>query len=84
LRIGLRVGQNGAMPREPSNVVPIRPKPRKWTRPEDFGHDPRKVPKPPKPPRGPKRDWSKALRTAAIWALIVAIVAGTVGYSLWG
>jgi len=66
------------MSRPPSNVVPIRSKHRKWTRPEDFGHDPRK---PPKPPKKPNKAW---LRTAAAWSLIAAIIAGTVVYSVWG
>jgi hypothetical protein len=69
--------QRRAMPRPPDNVIPFRRKPRKWTRPEDFGHDPGK---PPKPPKRPKRGW---LRKLAAWALIAAVIALAVGYSLW-
>jgi hypothetical protein len=68
------------MPRPSDNVIPFRRKPRKWTRPEDFGHDPGKPPKPPRPPKGPKRE---RLRKLAAWALIAAAVALAVGYSLW-
>jgi hypothetical protein len=68
-----------AMPRrDDDNVIPFRrkPKPRKWTRPQDFGHDPRK---PPKPPKGP-RNW----HALAAWATIAALVAATVAWNLWG
>ena len=65
------------MPRKPDNVVPFR-KPRKWTRPEDFGHVP--PPGPPKPPRPPKKP--RGTRWLA-WALIAAVVAATIAWSLW-
>jgi hypothetical protein len=67
--------------RDDDNVVPFRrkPKPRRWTRPQDFGHDPRKAPKPPKPPKGPKRNW----HALAAWAAIAALVAATVAWNLW-
>ena len=64
------------MPRRKSNVIPFRRRPGKWTRPEDYGGGG----KPPRPPKGPKRDWTPL----AAWALIAAIVAATVAYSLWG
>jgi hypothetical protein len=60
--------------RDDDNVVPFRRKPKKWTRPQDFGHDPRKKPK------GPKRNW----RSLAAWAFIAALVALTVAWHLWG
>lgn len=64
--------------RDDDNVIPFRPrKGRKWTRPEDFGHDPGKAPKPPKKPRG---DWTKL----AAWAAIAAVVAATVAWHFWG
>nr|WP_166178136.1 hypothetical protein [Altererythrobacter segetis] len=64
------------MPRPRSNVIPFRPRPRRWTRPEDYGGGGG----PPRPPKGPKRDWTRL----AAWALIAALVAGTAAYSLWG
>ena len=69
--------------RDDDNVIPFRPrKPRKWTRPEDFGHDPGKAPKSPKggPPKKPRRDWTKL----AAWAAIAAVVAATVAWHFWG
>jgi hypothetical protein len=69
-----------AMPRRESNVIPFRPRPRKWTRPEDYGGGPGGGPgRPPRPPKRPKRDWTRL----AAWALIAAVVAGTVAYGLW-
>jgi hypothetical protein len=68
--------QGAAMPRPKSNVIPFRPRPRQWTRPEDYGGGG----KPPRPPKGPKRDWTRL----AAWAFIAAVVAGTVAYGLWG
>lgn len=65
------------MARPEDNVVPFRRKPRKWTQPEDFLPGPGKSPKPPKRPKG---NWSKP----AAWALIAAVVALTVVYSVWG
>jgi len=66
------------MPRrhDDDNVIPFRRKPRKWTRPEDFGHDPGKPPKKPKKP-GPDRN------VLAAWATIAAIVAATVAWHFW-
>jgi hypothetical protein len=75
------MSQRRGMPRRDDNVVPFRRRPRKWTRPQDFGHDPRKrPPRPPRPPKGPKRDW----HTLAAWAAIAALVALTVAWNLWG
>ena len=68
------------MPRRDDNVVPFRPRPRKWTRPQDFGHDPRKAPKPPKKPGG---GWRAALRKLAPWAFIAALVGLTVAWHFW-
>jgi hypothetical protein len=70
--------------RDDDNVVPFRrkPKPRKWTRPEDFGHEPRKgrkTPKPPRPPKRPKGNWQKL----AAWAFIAAVVAAAIAWNLW-
>jgi hypothetical protein len=68
------------MPRRPDdddNVIPFRRRPRKWTRPEDFGHDPGRRPKPPKRPP-PDR------HKLAAWALIAAVVALTAAWTLWG
>jgi hypothetical protein len=67
------------MPRPKSNVIPFRPRPRKWTRPEDYGGGGGSG-GPPRPPKGPRRDWTRL----AAWALIAALVAGTAAYSLWG
>lgn len=64
------------MPRRKSNVIPFRPRPRKWTRPEDYGRGGGGLPRPPK---GPKRDWSKL----GAWALIAALVAATAAWNLW-
>ena len=68
------------MPRQDDNVIPFRRKPRKWTRPEDYS--------PPAllaPPRqaSVRRDWSRARRTLAVWALILLIIAATVAWSAW-
>jgi hypothetical protein len=63
--------------RDDDNVIPFRRRPRKWTRPEDFGHDPRKAPKPPKRPKG---DW----HGLAAKATIAGLVAATVAWNLWG
>jgi hypothetical protein len=65
------------MPRPEPNVIPFRPRPRKWTRPEDYGSG---GGRPPRPPKGPRRDRGKL----AAWALIAALVAATAAYSLWG
>ena len=65
------------MARRDDNVIPFRKKPRKWTRPEDFIGTTRPPPRPPKKPRGPGR--SKLI----VWALIGAVVALTVAYTLW-
>jgi hypothetical protein len=70
--------QERSMTRRKSNVIPFRPRPHKWTRPEDYRGG--SGGGPPRPPKGPKRDWGKL----GAWALIAAIVAGTVAYSLWG
>lgn len=64
------------MPPRKSNVIPFRPRPRRWTRPEDYGRGGAPPPKPPRPPR----DW----RPLAAWALIAALVALTVAWSVWG
>jgi len=64
------------MPRPKSNVTPFRRRPGKWTRPEHYGGGGR----PPRPRKGPRRDRTRL----AAWALIAAIVAGTVAYGLWG
>lgn len=64
------------MPRPKPEVIPFRPRPRRWTKPEDYGGGGR----PPRPPKRPKRNWTRF----AAWALIAAIVAGTAAYSLWG
>ena len=69
------------MPRRDHNVVPFRRRPRKWTRPEDFGHESGKPPRPPKKPGG---GWRALLRKAAPWAFIAALVALTVAWQLWG
>jgi len=67
--------------RDDDNVVPFRRrKQRKWTRPQDFGHDPRKAPKPPRPPKKPGGN-RPAL---AAWAAIAALVALTVAWHFWG
>ena len=69
------------MPRRPDdNVVPFRPrpKPRKWTRPEDFGHDPRQARK------RPKTDWGRVRLVAGVWVLIAGLVAVTVAWHFWG
>jgi len=66
------------MARREPNVIPFRPRPRTWTRPQDYRGGPGGGP--PRPPKGPKRDWSKLIA----WAAIAAIVAGTAAYSLWG
>jgi hypothetical protein len=63
--------------RDDDNVIPFRPrKGRKWTRPEDFGHDPGK---PPRPPKKPKRDWTPL----AAWAAIATVVAATIAWHFW-
>lgn len=81
------------MPRRDDNVVPFRRRPRKWTRPQDFGHDPRKpvlssaegAPKPPKkPPKKPGGGWRALPRKLAPWAFIAAAVALTVAWHFWG
>ena len=65
------------MPRpDDDKVIPFRPRPRRWTRPEDYQTRGR-VPRPPKPPRPDKT------RLAA-WAAIAALVALTVAWQLWG
>jgi hypothetical protein len=71
------MAREAAMPRrdDDDNVVPFRPRPRKWTRPQDFGHDPPKAPRPPKDPR----NW----HALAAWAAIAALVAATVAWNLW-
>jgi len=75
--------QNGGMGRRDNNdnVIPFRRRPRRWTRPQDFGHDPRKGPKPPKkgPPKKPKVNW----QAVAAWAAITALVAATVAWHFW-
>ena len=65
------------MPESESNVVPFRPRPRKWTRAEDYGAG--GPDKPPRPPKKPKRDWTRL----AAWLTIAAIVALTVAWNLW-
>ena len=65
------------MPRPRFNVIRFRPRPRHWTKPEDYGGG---GGRPPRPPKGPRRDWTRL----AAWALIAALVAGTAAYSLWG
>jgi hypothetical protein len=60
------------------NVIPFRPrKSRKWTRAEDFGHDPGK---PPRPPKKPRDGWHRLAARAAITALIAA----TIAWHFWG
>ena len=78
--------QRGTMPRrDDDNVIPFRRrpnnKPRKWTTPQDFGHDPRKAPRPPRKPGVGLGAW---LRKAAPWAFIAALVALTVAWHFWG
>jgi hypothetical protein len=69
--------QRKAMPRrDDDNVVPFRRKPKKWTRPQDFGHDPRKKPKRPKKP-------GSGDHALAAWAAIAALVALTVAWHFW-
>jgi len=59
------------------NVIPFRRKPRKWTRPEDYGTPgSRPAPRPAKA----ARDWPRKL---AGWALILALIALTVAWSAW-
>jgi hypothetical protein len=73
------------MPRRDDNVVPFRRRPRKWTRPQDFGHDPRKrAPKPPRPPKRPGGGLRAMLRKLAPWAFIAALVALTVAWHFRG
>jgi hypothetical protein len=69
--------QGSAMARRKSNVIPFRPRPRQWTRPEDYR---RGSGGPPRPPKRPKRDWTPL----AAWALVAAIVAATVAWNVWG
>jgi hypothetical protein len=74
----MRQGWN--MPPRKPNVIPFRPRPRRWTRPEDYGGGGGGGGgRPPRPPKGPKRDWTRL----GAWALVAAIVAATVAYSLW-
>ena len=62
------------------NVIPFRRKPRKWTRPEDYGAPgSRPAPRPPKA----ARDWPRVRRTLAVWVLILALIALTVAWSAW-
>jgi hypothetical protein len=69
------------MRRRDDNVIPFRGKPRKWTRPEDYG-----VPgvrsAPPRPGRAPA-DWARRRRALAVWALIFVLIALTVAWSAW-
>ena len=63
------------------NVIPFRRnKPRKWTRPEDYG-----VPgvRTPAPAVDRARDWPRVRRTLAVWVLILVLIALTVGWSAW-
>jgi len=64
-----------------NNVIPFRRRPRKWTRPEDFGHEPGKARKSPKggPPKKPRPDRN----VLAAWTTIAAIVAATVAWHFW-
>lgn len=69
------------MDRRDDNVIPFRRRPRKWTRPEDYG-----VPGVRPAPGAPRRsaaDRERRRRAVAVWALILLIVALTVAWSAW-